>query len=405
MGTPIDIQATEVFDWIWEAVTSGKYRYIILEGGSRSSKTTSLIQAYYLLARKHESRMTVWRAKRTWCKASVHSDWIKYLKVIEQFRERDNNMTDLSTKIGKSIVEFNGLDDYQKLHGLTQDYSWLNEGMESKREDFDQLDMRTNKLMFIDYNPTEEQHWIYEVAKLPEAILITSTMLNNPFLPEAIRRKILGYEVTPANIKRGTADLYMWEVYGLGKRRKREGLIFTYEMVKEWDNDAKMLGYGLDFGFSPDPTALVGVGLLNGRLILDELLYETELQYVSVRDGDDSMEKRMKELGVRGDIVSDSAGKSGIRELQQSGINIVPVRKYPGSVVDGIKLMKGYAPFYITERSMNLKKELDNYAWKKDNKTGKAGDEPIDDFNHLIDATRYVVQTKKTVKFSGVGVA
>lgn len=398
----LSLEATKVFEETWDAVQSGRYRYIILQGGSRSSKTTSLIQCYLLLAIQESNRMTVWREKRTWAKASVWNDLIKYLSAINIYKPNNTNQTDLIYKLQNSTIEINGLDDYQKLHGLTQDYAWLNEAIESKKEDFDQIDMRTGKIIFIDFNPTEESHWAYDLARQDNAILLTSTVLDNPFAPEEVRKKILSYEPTEENIKKGTADRYKWEVYGLGKAAKKEGVIFTYELIKEWPA-AREIGYGLDFGFYPDPSACVRVGLFDGRLVLDEIFYQQGLNYVSIKD-EPSIEKLLIENHISDKIIADSAAKAGISELRAKGFRVAPVRKYAGSVVDGIRKMQNYLPIMVTERSMNLKRELDNYTWYRDPRTDRFADKPIDGWDHLIDSARYVVmeylRNRRGVKIS-----
>ena len=391
----ITTKQSDIYFQNWEAITSGKYRYIINEGGSRSSKTYSLIQCYLNLAGLEQNRLTVWRLKRTWTKASVYNDFISYVKSLGIYSKADSNETELVYRFGQGSIEFNGMDDYQKLHGLTQDYAWLNEAMEARKEDFEQIDMRTNKMIFFDYNPTEETHWIYDLKRQPETYVIKSTQLDNPFLEPAIRRKILGYEPNDRNIKRGTADPYKWKVYGLGEAAKKEGLIYTYDIIADWPAETEFLAYGLDFGFYPDPSACGRVGLYDGKLVLDEQFYENNLTYVS--QGDEiSINSRLLECNVTNQlIVADSASKTGIKELRIAGRNIVPVQKYAGSVKDGIELVQNYMPILITERSLNAKKELDNYTWIKDIRNDVYTKDPIDDYNHLLDLLRYVIQKKQ----------
>ncbi len=368
----IKVKQSKIFLRNWEAIWDqtnrrplNKYRYIINEGGSRSTKTFSLIQCFLNLAGMEQSRLTIWRLKRTWVKASVYNDFIGYIKTHGIYDKNLSNETELIYKFQRSTIEFNGMDDYQKMHGLTQDYSWLNEAMESKKEDFEQIDMRTKKMMFFDYNPTEEVHFVYDLKKLPETFVIKSTILDNPFIEDSVRRKIFGYEPIDANIKRGTADPYKWKVYGLGEAARKEGLIYQSKMIKEWPPEAKHLGYGLDFGFYPDPSACARIGLYDGKLLIDELFYENNLKYIGETD---SIECRLKSHGItRHDlIVADSAAKTGIRELIDAGFDVVPCMKYAGSVKDGIDLMQNFMPILYTERSLNTRRELDNYTWIKD---------------------------------------
>ena len=137
------------------------------------------------------------------------------------------------------------------------------------------------------------------------------------------------------------------------------------------------------------------VGLYDGKLVLDEQFYENNLTYVS--QGDEiSINSRLLECNVTNQlIVADSASKTGIKELRIAGRNIVPVQKYAGSVKDGIELVQNYMPILITERSLNAKKELDNYTWIKDIRNDVYTKDPIDDYNHLLDLLRYVIQKKQ----------
>ncbi len=344
-------------------------------------------------------RATVWRLKRTWSSATVYQDFLSYLKASGLYDSKQHHKSDLLYRMGDSSIEFGGLDDAQKLHGLSQHISWLNEAVEADRNSFDQLEMRTSDLIIIDYNPTEEDSWIYDLERRPDVLAIHSTQADNPFLGDAQRRKILSYEPTPENIQRGTADAYKWSVYGLGLPAKREGLIYpNFQLIPEWPAEARPIGYGLDFGFFPDPTALARVGLLNGKLVIDELLYENELNTVRIAERPEipSIQQRLEELGVsrRDEIIADSAAKTSIAELQALRYNVQPVRKYPGSVEEGIALVQAYQPFYVTERSLNAIAELKNYTRKKNFATGTFLREPIDAHNHILDLVRYVVQTK-----------
>jgi len=387
----IKTKQSRIFIQTWNAIQSGKYRYVINEGGARSTKTFSHFQCYLNLSLE-PNRLSVWRLKRTWTKATVYNDFIRYIKAIGVYNKSHSNETDLIYRFGQSSIEFMGMDDYQKIHGFASDYSWLNEAMEAKKEDFEQMDMRTRKMVLFDYNPTEEEHFIYDLKKLPETLVIKSTVLDNPFIAPSIRRKIMGYKPTDKNITRGTADIYKWKVYGLGEIAKKEGLIFTYQLIKEWPKEARFLGYGLDFGFHPDPAAGGKIGLYDGKLVIDELFYKNYLTYIGEKD---SIEYELRENNVRSNdlIVADSAAKTGIKELRNKGFNnIRECLKYAGSVKDGIKLMKNYQPFLVTERSVNTKKELDNYTWKKDIRNDVFLDEPVDDYNHIIDLSRYVTQ-------------
>ena len=390
------MEASKTFLDLYDAYNiEGKHpRVIVLVGGSRSGKTWGLMQLLLIIGSGVErQRITIWRLKRTWVKPTVYNDFIGLLKKYDLYNKNNLNETELRYRLYNSSYEFGGLDDSQKLHGLTTDFVWINEAIEAGKDDFDQLEMRCTGTMFLDCNPSEEESWVYDLKKRDDVVFLHSTHLNNAFLPKEVRRKILGYEPTAENIALGTADTYKWSVYGLGLAAKREGLIFKdYEIIQEWDDNIKFIGIGLDFGFYPDPTAAIRVGLLNGRLVLDELFYENKL-LVGDHSESASIEKRLKENGVKEHmlIIADNSAQAAIMELKNKNFNIKATTKYPGSIIDGIELMLRYSPFYVTERSLNAIDELKKYTRKKDFASGRFLKEPIDAYNHLIDAARYVV--------------
>lgn len=280
---------------------------------------------------------------------------------------------------------FYGLDDPKKVHGMKQDIAWLNEVMEINRASFDQIDMRTTRFLILDYNPSDEDHWVFDLDKRSDVITIKSTVLDNPFVEEPIRTKILGYQPTPENLLAGTADNYMWEVYGLGNKAKLEGAIYTnWGIVDEIPANARPLGKGLDFGFTNDPTALSDVFMYDNSLYIDELIYERGLT-------NEDIALRMTSLGIRSEdlIVADSSEPKSIEELTRLGFrNIYGAVKGADSVRFGIDLLRGYR-IYITKRSANIEKELRKYKWRQ-NQNGEFGKNPVDAFNHALDGVRYL---------------
>lgn len=384
---------------VYEQLSASDKPVKVLEGGSRSSKTWSIIQ-YLLLNHslcRTGIRITIVRERLTWLKATVLKDFeeITTLYNIPVYPDINLNRPDQTYKVGGAEWSFIGLDEQQKLFGRKQTIAWINEvigdspNTSISKQDFDQIEMRTEELMILDYNPKATVHWIYDnVVTRPDVDFIHSTMLHNPFLPDKIRRKILSYEPTEANKKAGTADETMWNIYGLGKRGDVKGLIFpnvTY--VKEFPVNCRWVAYGLDFGYTNDVSALIKIGFSEGELYLDELIYEDGLT------NPDLCEK-MKGLGINGssEIIADSAEPKSIAEIKRKGYKIIEAVKGAGSVKYGIDTLKSYK-INITETSLNLKVEQTNYKWKLDN-AGKPTNEPIDAFNHLWDAARYAASVK-----------
>lgn len=350
----------------------------------------------FLLLRALEGRnetYTIARQKLTWVKTTLLKDFEKLTNMYEipvHPRVKSGRQEQIYNVKGTEFAFF-GLDEPAKLHGRQQDIFWLNEGMEIGKDDFDQLEMRTNKFGIIDYNPYDDEHWIFELHKRPDVAVIKSTILDNrENLPQAIVDKIMGYRPTPENYKNGTADPYMWQVYGLGNKARLQGAVFTnWDVVDSIPVDAKDLGLGLDFGFSNDPAALVEVYLYNKEIYLNELIYETGLLNVSPDDTRDTLVRRMKDLGITGGrtITADSSEPKSIVEIRNENFSIEGAVKGQDSVRYGIDLMKGYK-IHLTRKSVNLEREFRKYKWRED-KNGKSLNEPVDEFNHGIDAARY----------------
>lgn len=370
---------------------------VVLEGGSRSSKTHSIIQFLIKYSQDNEfsiedKRVLIARQKQTWTTATVLYDFINVLKFYKLFDHCHYNKTSKILRLYQTDFYFGGLDDAQKLHGFQSDLFWINEAIEAEKDDFDQLEQRLKGFFILDYNPSAEEHWIYEsVISRPDVQYIHSTMLDNPFIAEKSRRKILSYDPNnPVNVANGTADKNKWDIYGLGLRSKIEGVIFTnWQTVAEIPEYAKRFRhrYGLDWGYSNDPTAIVNIYFSGNDVWVDEICYDLELKY-------NDISKIIKDNGLKGiKGYGDSADPRGIDEVADRGINIHPAEKPQGSVNAGINILKE-CRIFVTERSINLIKELKNYKWMV-NKNNKMLNEPVDDFNHALDALRYAIFMEK----------
>jgi phage terminase large subunit len=382
-----NIEVSSVFIRLYDAYKTGKYSIYVLEGGSRSTKTISIIQ--FLLAYAEANigtpkRIIISRAVGTWITGTVLNDFLNVVKDYGWYNNRNYNKTLKIYKQFDTEFWFVGLDDAQKLHGMSSDGFWVNEAIESDKDDIDQLEMRCTGFGILDYNPTEEEHWIYDnVLTRSNVFFIHSTMLDNPFIPENSRLKILSYEPTEENYRSGTADKRKWEIYGLGKRAKIEGLVFeNIEIVKEIPEYVTKRFTGIDFGYTHDPTAIGEVGIWGNELYIDELCYRTRMTIAEIIG-------TLKSVNNGRKIISESADPRLVDEIYNAGFNIHPVEKGKGSVEAGIEKMKAMK-IHVTERSINAIKEFKNYTYQQD-KNGKWLNLPIDDFNHIIDLVRYVV--------------
>lgn len=347
---------------------------IINQGGTSSGKTYSILQNLFLHAIENDRAII-----------TVAGQDIPNLKVgpirdahniVEQTEGLSNYILEYNksdrvfTFVNGSIIEFKSYDDAQDAKQGKRDYLFLNEANGVDKIIWDELYIRTKKKSYIDYNPNNE-FWVHtELIGKPNVTLIISDHRHNTFLDQKIHDKIEAIE-----------DPELYKVYARGLTGKLEGVIFRdYNVVPGVSPDAKLIGYGLDFGFSNDPTALVALYSQSGELIIDELIYERGLLNVRISD-------LMRELGVNGRIVADSAEPKSIAELSAYGWQIEGAKKGPDSIRQSINTLKRYK-LNVTQRSSNLKKELNGYKWKQ-NKDGKLDNEPVDFLNHAIDALRY----------------
>jgi phage terminase large subunit len=378
---------TKVFDKLLLAFLSLVFNVFVLEGGSRSSKTHSIIQFWIKWAydnRGKEKRVIVARLKSTWLSATVLKDFIDVLKDYGIYNAKNHNKTNKIYKLYDVEFWFVGLDDPQKIHGLRSHAFWLNEAIEASFDDYSQLMQRCEGFAVLDYNPSEEEHWIYEkLCKRPKTFYSHSTMLDNRLIPANAKEQILSYEPTEANYKAGTVDKRKWEIYGLGKRAKIEGLVFdSFEIVKEIPAWVSKRFTGLDFGYTNDPTAAGEVAFQDNSIYINELFYRTRMSVADII-------KALKETNNGRKIISESADPRLVDEIYNSGFNIHAVEKGKGSVEAGIEKMKTMK-ILVTENSLNAIKEFKNYTYQQD-KNGKWLNVPVDDNNHVIDFVRYVV--------------
>lgn len=385
----LKLNCTPVFARAHKAYQSKRYNVFVFEGGSRSSKTYSLIQFFIVLALSstERKRIACCRKKGTWLLSTVWVDFNNIIADMGLLGKVYINQSRHVIRINNWTFEFVGLDDQQKLHGLTCNIFWINEAMEATKDDFDQLEQRCSDFSILDYNPTAEEHWIYDnVCRRPDCYFDHSTMLDNPFIPANMRRKILSYEPTEENYANGTVDIRKWKIYGLGERAKLEGLIFDkVSLIKEIPFWVKKRWRALDFGFTNDPTAISTVGFHDDCLYIDEECYQTHMTTPEII----SLLKTLPEYRTR-KIWADNAEPREIAEIKNAGLPMMTTTKGANSVLFGIDYMQGLKHIYVTEKSLNVKKEFDNYTWQQDPKTGQFINVPVDNYNHAIDGVRYV---------------
>lgn len=359
-----------------------RYKYIKHKGSSRSSKSWSIEE---WCIRKCEStrnfRINVWRDTRTSLGDTIWKDFRKLFPLSGRSYSFNRNTTPIYFEQTSSAIEPHG-DDTTNAHGITQDVAWLNEPYKMKKETFDQIDQRA-ELIIIDMNPREG--WAKDLEKHPRCKVIHSTFLLNPFCPPGQKRKILSYNPEiEANIKNGTADTYMWEVYGLGIESERPNKIYhNWERMEL--NEFLALPYpsyyGMDFGLS-NPSAIAEVKYNDGTFYINELLYKPE------KDMENGLVHELNRIGMdKGlPLICDSASPEKIMELRRGGYNAKGATKGKGSVFSGISIIQRSNVKY-TKHSTNLEFEQSGYEWRTDRIGVIDEPEKVDD--HILDAVRY----------------
>lgn len=315
-------------------------------------------------------------------KRGAVKDFINIMLMTGNFRDSQFNKSDLKYKFSNgSFIEFFSADQPDKLRGARRDILFINECNNVNFEAYQQLAIRTKKFIYLDFNPTQE-FWVHtELINDPDSDFVILTYKDNEALDQAIVKEI---EKARDKAKNSKYWENWWRVYGLGQVGSLEGVIFNnWSQISEIPLNAQLIGYGMDFGFTNDPTTLVAVYRYNESLIVDELIYRTGMLNSDII-------KELKRIGIgpTDKIYADSAEPKTIEEIYRSGFNIKPVAKGSDSIIFGLDILQNYK-LLVTQNSTNLIKELRGYTWDKD-KTGKTINKPIDEFNHAIDAIRYL---------------
>jgi phage terminase large subunit len=306
-------------------------------------------------------------------------DFFNILQSESLYIRDQHNKTDSIYKVGNAIIEFFSADNDAKLRGARRDILYINECNNVSYEAYTQLEVRTKKLVILDFNPVA-RFWAHEkVIPQDRVEFIKSTYKDNDHLDKEIVRSIEARQFIDPN---------WWKVYGLGEVGSLEGVIYSnWEITKEFPTEYKWRVYGQDFGFTNDPSALVEVVLSEGELWVKELIHETGLT-------NQDLVERYRQLGIesRAEIIGDSAEPKSIEEIKRQGFNIKPAHKGADSINNGIDILKRYK-INVYHESVNIINELRHYQWQED-KNGKRFNKPIDDFNHTLDALRYVALNK-----------
>ena len=386
MPRELNIQATTVFQKNWDANS----RYVVNIGGSRSTKTYSILQL--LIVKALESTeplvMSIVRKSLPALRISVMRDFFNILKQYDLYNAELHNKTENTYQLNNTLVEFFSIDDAQKRRGTKRDILFVNEANELDWEDFFQLQIRTTTQIFLDFNPSEQFWYNEQIQSRDDVTTIHSTYQDNPYLNEDQINEIKRLQYT---------DLQYYQIYALGEFAGAMDLVYSYTPVDDIPtNVAKLVALGMDFGYTNDPTTLVEVwkdtrdGIYFNELIYQQGLTNTEIAALLGSYGVDRYIE----------IIADSAEPKSIDEIKRYGFNIKPATKGPDSIMNGIDILKRHR-LYVTKQSTNLIKELNNYKWVTDTNGNKLN-KPVDAFNHALDAVRYVALNKMKVDNKGV---
>lgn len=357
-----------------QRVAELRKRLRIVQGGTSASKTISILIGLIEYAQKDKQAKLTSIVSESFphLKRGAIKDFLDILKAHNVFDDKRWNRTDyVYTFENGSKIEFFSADQPGKVRGPRRDRLFINEANNVSYETFEQLEIRTKEFIFIDYNPVQE-FWIEEVVKREDAERIILTYKDN----EALSQEII------KSIEQRKNRAGWWKVYGEGQLGEVEGRIYTgWNIRDDIPHESRLERYGLDFGYTNDPTAIVGIYYFNGGYIFDELTFSKGLSNKQIAD---ILLNEKKAL-----VVADSAEPKSIDEIRSYGINIIPTVKGKDSVRQGIQVVQDQQ-ISVTKRSVNVIKEYRNYLWETD-KDGMVLNEPEHTWSHSMDAIRYAM--------------
>lgn len=345
-----------------------------IPGGSSASKTISIILYLIAMAQSDKTKTisSICSESIPHLKRGAVRDFKNIMQEHKYWKDKLWNATDsIYTFETGSQIEFFSTDNGDKLRGARRDRLFINEANNVTFEAFEQLEIRTKDFIFLDWNPSNEFWYYTELkGKRDDIEEITLTYLDN----EALDKQIVDSLEQRKNRKG------WWQVYGLGQLGEVEGKIYKdWQIIDDIPHEARLERYGLDFGYTNDPTSIVAIYYYNGGYILDEI---THLKGLSNKQIADILQSHPTAL-----VVADSAEPKSIDEIHSYGVTIVGAEKGKDSVTSGIQLVQGQR-ISMTKRSINIIKEFRNYLWVTD-RDGKIINEPEGGFDHSMDAIRY----------------
>lgn len=371
------IKHTPVFDWNLDALNDDVVRFIINQGGSRSSKTYSLCQMIIVHCLTNpNTAVSIVRKTFPTLRGTVMRDFFEVLRDLEIYEQAHHHKTTHMYYFPNgSMVEFFGADNEQKLRGRKRDILWVNEANDLNFEEFTQLNMRTTSKLIFDFNPSENFHWLYDLISRPESKLIHSTYKDNPFLNENQVKEIENLIMY---------DESYYKIYALGEKGTGKTTIYTHYKNYDIIPEIKDTVYGLDFGFN-HPTALIEMSWIDNTCYVKQMIYKSGLT-------SQDLINMMDELNIdkKKEIACDSARPEIIEDLRRKGYNAKPAIK---DVKDGIDSVKS-SQLFIHKESLDILKEISAYKWKTNGDI--VLDEPVKAYDDAMDAMRYAIHYWKS---------
>lgn len=354
-----------------------KKRIKIIQGGTSAGKTFGILPVLIDKAARHEGiEISVVAETIPHLRRGALKDFLKIMKWTGRFFEDRFNKSLLRYEFANgSVIEFFSADDSSKLRGARRDILYINECNNVTFDSYNELAIRTRKEVYLDFNPSNE-FWVHkELKDEPDSDFLILTYKDNEALDQSIIDQI---EKNKEKAKTSSYWANWWKVYGEGQLGMLEGVVFSnWKLIDTIPKEAKLLGIGLDFGYTNDPTAIIEIYNYNGQRIVNEIAYQTGLLNSDIA--------RMLPKHVI--VYADSSEPKSIDEIKRHGITIKGVTKGKDSINYGIDVMQRNE-YLVTANSQNLIKELRSYVWDTD-KQGNRLNKPIDFNNHAIDAFRY----------------
>jgi phage terminase large subunit len=358
-------------------VLSLKKRIKIIQGGTSASKTYSILAVLINKAATIPSlEISIVAETIPHLRRGALRDFLKIMKFTGRYFEERFNRSLLRYEFANgSVIEFFSADDSSKLRGARRDILYINECNNITFDAYNELSIRTRKEVYLDFNPANE-FWVHtELKDESDSDFLILTYKDNEALDQSIIDQI---EKNRDKAKTSTYWANWWKVYGEGQLGMLEGVVFSnWKQIDTIPKEAKLIGIGLDFGYTNDPTAIIEIYNYNGQRIVNELAYQTGLLNSDIA----------KLLPKNVVVYADSSEPKSIDEIRRYGITIKGVTKGKDSINYGIDVIQRNE-YLVTSNSSNLIKELRSYIWDTD-KQGKRLNKPIDFNNHAIDAFRY----------------